>query len=52
MGSLKLFRNVGVLPAGLGEKLLTFLYKDDDYLATHAELPGMLSIDRSLEEMI
>jgi nucleoside-diphosphate-sugar epimerase len=52
MGSLILFRKIGVLPADLGEKLLTFLYKDDEYLATHADLPGTESIDRPLEEMI
>jgi hypothetical protein len=52
MGSLKLFRKIGVLPAGLGEKLLTFLYKDDKYLATHSDMPMTESIDRSLEEMV
>ena len=52
MGSLKLFRKIGVFPAGLGEKLLTFLYKDDKYLATHSDMPGTESIDRPLEEMI
>lgn len=52
MGSLKLFHRTGILPASLGEKLLTFLYKDDAYLATHATLPGTENIDRPLEEMI
>ena len=52
MGALKFFRQIGLLPASLGEKLLTFLYKDDQYLATHATLPGTEEIDRPLEEMI
>jgi nucleoside-diphosphate-sugar epimerase len=52
MGSLKVLRRIGLLPVGLGEKLLTFLYKDDNYLATHADLPGIESIDRPLEDMI
>lgn len=52
MSALKFFRKTGLLPASLGEKLLTFLYKDDRYLATHATLPGTEEIDRPLEEMI
>lgn len=52
LGALKLFRSIGLLPASLGEKLLTFLYKDDQYLSTHATLPGTEEIDRPLEEMI
>lgn len=52
MGSLKFFRRAGLLPASLGEKLLTFLYKDDEYLAKHADLPGTEEVDRPLEELI
>lgn len=52
MGAMKLFHRTGLLPASLGEKLLTFLYKDDEYLATHATLPGTEVIDRPVEEMI
>jgi hypothetical protein len=52
MGLLKLFRKFGMLPPRLGEKLLTFLYKDDKYLATHSNMPRTESIDRPLEEMI
>jgi len=52
MSSLKALHGVGVLPATLGEKLLTFLYKDDEYLATHATLPGTDGIERPLDEMI
>lgn len=52
MTSLKAARGIGVLPATLGEKLLTFLYKDDAYLASHATLPGTEGIDRPLDEMI
>jgi hypothetical protein len=52
MLSLTTARGIGVLPATLGEKLLTFLYKDDAYLASHATLPGTQGIDRPLEEMI
>lgn len=52
MRSLKSLHRIGLLPATLGEKLLTFLYKDDEYLATHATLPGTEGIDRPLSEMI
>jgi hypothetical protein len=52
MGSLKLLRSLGILPATLGEKLLTFLYKDEEYLAGHKTLPGTEAIDRPLSEMI
>ena len=41
-----------LLPPTLGEKLLTFLYKDEEYLATHRTLKGTGSIDRPLEELI
>jgi hypothetical protein len=41
-----------LLPSTLGEKLLTFLYKDEEYLATHQTLEGTESIDRPLDEMI
>jgi nucleoside-diphosphate-sugar epimerase len=40
IGSLKGIHRVGVLPSTLGEKLLTFLYKDEEYLATHQTLEG------------
>ena len=52
MGSLKIFHKAGLLPASLGEKLLTFLYKDDEYLAKHTTLPETADIERPLEEMI
>jgi len=52
LGILKSTRRLGVLPATLGEKLLTFLYKDEAYLATHATLPGTENIDRPLDELI
>ncbi len=52
MSTLKALRRIHLLPASLGEKLLTFLYKDDAYLATHSTLPGTESIDRPLSEMI
>jgi len=52
LGVLKSTRRLGVLPATLGEKLLTFLYKDEAYLATHATLPGTENIDRPLDELI
>ncbi len=52
MSTLKALHRMGLLPASLGEKLLTFLYKDDEYLATHSTLPGTESIDRPLDEMI
>jgi nucleoside-diphosphate-sugar epimerase len=52
LGTLKLFRSLGILPATLGEKLLTFLYKDEEYLAGHMTLPGTEAIDRPLSEMI
>ena len=52
LGLLKSTHRLGVLPATLGEKLLTFLYKDEAYLATHATLPGTESIDRPLEELL
>lgn len=52
LGLLKSTHRLGVLPAALGEKLLTFLYKDEAYLATHATLPGTDSIDRPLDELI
>ena len=52
MGSLKFLRGAGLLPATLGEKLLTFLYKDEDYLSQHKELPGANDFDKPLSEMI
>jgi nucleoside-diphosphate-sugar epimerase len=52
IGTLKLLRRAGILPATLGEKLLTFLYKDEGYLAGHETLPGTEAIDRPLGEMI
>ena len=52
MGSLKFFRRLGIMPAALGEKLLTFLYKDEEYLAQHKQLPGGSDLDRPLSEMI
>jgi len=52
LGILKSTRRLGVLPATLGEKLLTFLYKDEAYLATHETLPGTENIDRPLDELI
>lgn len=52
MSSLKAAHGIGVLPATLGEKLLTFLYKDDAYLASHSTLPRTEGIDRPLDEMI
>ena len=52
LGILKSTRRLGVLPATLGEKLLTFLYKDEAYLAMHATLPGTENIDRPLDELI
>jgi hypothetical protein len=52
MGSIKALRGFGLMPAGLGEKLLTFLYKDQAYLSKHATLPGGDSFDRPLSEMI
>lgn len=52
MSSLKFLRRIGLMPASLGEKLLTFLYKDEDYLARHKALPGEHVIDRPLGELI
>ncbi len=52
MRALKAGKKAAVLPASLGEKLMTFLYKDEEYLSTHATLPGTHSIDRPLSEMI
>ncbi|MFL6467642.1 MAG: NAD-dependent epimerase/dehydratase family protein [Pyrinomonadaceae bacterium] len=52
LGSLKSMHRVGLLPATLGEKLLTFLYKDEAYLESHDTLPGTGEIDRPIEEMI
>ena len=52
LGILKSTRRLGVLPPTFGEKLLTFLYKDEAYLATHATLPGTENIDRPLDELI
>jgi nucleoside-diphosphate-sugar epimerase len=52
VGSLRGMHRAKLLPATLGEKLLTFLYKDEDYLVTHRTLEGTESIDRPLEEMI
>jgi nucleoside-diphosphate-sugar epimerase len=52
MGALKAGSKVAMLPASLGEKLMTFLYKDEEYLSTHATLPGTESTDRPLSEMI
>jgi len=52
LGVLKSTRRLGVLPATLGEKLLTFLFKDEAYLAMHATLPGTENIDRPLDELI
>ena len=52
MGTLKLFHKLHLLPATLGEKLLTFLYKDENYLSKHGVLPDTEKIDRPLEEMI
>jgi nucleoside-diphosphate-sugar epimerase len=51
MSSLKLFRRLGLLPSTIGEKLLTFLYKDEEYLARHKALPDN-EFDRPLSEMI
>ena len=52
MGAIRAGHKASVLPATLGEKLMTFLYKDEEYLSTHATLPGTDSIDRPLSEMI
>ena len=52
IGGLRGMHRAKLLPATLGEKLLTFLYKDEEYLATHRMLEGTESIDRPLEEMI
>ena len=52
LGTLREMHQAGLLPSKLGEKLLTFLYKDDGYLATHRTLEGTESIDRPLDEMI
>ena len=52
VGGIHRMHEAKLLPATLGEKLLTFLYKDEEYLATHRTLDGIGSIDRSLEEMI
>jgi len=52
ISSLRGMHRVGLLPSTLGEKLLTFLYKDEEYLAKHQALNGTESIDRPLEEMI
>lgn len=52
MAALKAARTLGILPSTLGEKLLTFLYKDDEYLSTHRTLPGTKGVDRPVEEMI
>jgi hypothetical protein len=52
IGGLRGMHRARLLPPTLGEKLLTFLYKDDEYLATHRTLKGTESIDRPLDEMI
>jgi len=52
VSSLRGMHQVRLLPPTLGEKLLTFLNKDDEYLATHRTLEGTESIDRPLEELI
>jgi nucleoside-diphosphate-sugar epimerase len=52
LGSLRGMHQAGLLPSKLGEKLLTFLYKDDEYLATHRTLEGTESLERPLDEMI
>ena len=52
LGLLRSTHRLGILPATLGEKLLTFLYKDEAYLATHATLPGSENIDRPFDELI
>jgi len=52
IGSLEGMHRFGILPSTLGEKLLTFLYKDEEYLATHQTLEGTGAIDRPLDEMI
>jgi nucleoside-diphosphate-sugar epimerase len=52
VGSLRGMHQLRVLPPNLGEKLLTFLYKDEEYLATHRTLEGTRGIDRPLDEMI
>lgn len=52
ISSLRGMHRAKILPATLGEKLLTFLYKDEKYLATHRTLEGTGSIDRPLEELI
>lgn len=52
MSALRAFHGVGLLPATLGEKLLTFLYKDEAYLASHQKLDGTDAVDRPLDEMI
>jgi nucleoside-diphosphate-sugar epimerase len=52
MGTLKFLNGKRLLPATLGEKLLTFLYKDEAYLATHETLPGTETLERPISEMI
>ena len=52
IGAIRALRRFGLIPATLGEKLLTFLYKDQAYLAKHHELPGGDIIDRPLSQMI
>ena len=52
IGGLRGMHRARLLPQTLGEKLLTFLYKDEEYLATHRTLEGTGSFDRPLEEMI
>lgn len=52
MSALRAFHSIGLLPATLGEKLLTFLYKDEAYLASHQTLDGTEAVDRPLDEMI
>ncbi len=52
MSTLRYLTRFGLLPATLGEKLLTFLYKDEAYLASHRKLDGTDAVDRPLDEMI
>ena len=39
--SVALIKRSRLAPQGLSDRILTFLYKDDDYLRSHNEIPGI-----------
>ncbi|MBV9216496.1 MAG: hypothetical protein JO053_09985 [Acidobacteria bacterium] len=52
LGGVSLLSKVPLFPSSLSEKLLTFLYKDEEYLAQHTGIPGTEFLDKDIDDLI